>query len=252
MNKQANKVAVVTGGSSGIGLATAKELIAEGAKVIITGRNQKAVEDTGKEIGAIGIVSDQANLLDMDALAAKTKTQFGKIDILVINAGIYSIVPFESVTESSYDSSMNINVKGVFFTLQKFVPLLNEGASVILISSVGAYSAPAPAHSVYSATKAAINSLVRSISFELAPKGIRVNAVCPGPTETPIFGKVGLPQEALQQMAGAIQNKIPVKRFGAPSDIAKLISFISSDDASFITGSEYVIDGGISSVPIMS
>ncbi|MBD0333629.1 MAG: SDR family oxidoreductase, partial [Chitinophagaceae bacterium] len=166
--------------------------------------------------------------------------------------GIYSIVPFESVSESSYDSSMNINVKGVFFTLQKFVPILNEGACVTIISSVGAYSAPAPAHSVYSATKAAINSFVRSISFELAPKGIRVNAVCPGPTETPIFGKVGLPQEALQQMAGAIQNKIPVKRFGAPSDIAKLISFISSDAASFITGSEYVIDGGISSVPIMS
>ncbi|MBD0332348.1 MAG: SDR family oxidoreductase [Chitinophagaceae bacterium] len=252
MNKQSNKVAVVTGGSSGIGLATAKELIAEGAKVIITGRNQKAVEDTAKEIGAIGFVSDQSSISDIDVLATKTKTQFGKIDILVINAGVYSIVPFESVSESSYDSSMNINVKGVFFTLQKFVPLLNEGASVILISSVGAYSAPASAHSVYSATKAAVNSLVRSISFELAPKGIRVNAVCPGPTETPIFGKIGLPQEALQQMAGAIQNKIPAKRFGAPSDIAKLISFISSDDASFITGSEYVIDGGISSVPIMS
>ncbi len=252
MEKQSNKVAVVTGGSSGIGLATTKELIAEGAKVIITGRNQIAVESTAKEIGATGFVSDQSNLSNIDALTTMVKTQFGKIDILVINAGVYSIVPFESVSESSYDSSMNINVKGVFFTLQKFVPLLNEGASVILISSVGAYSAPAPAHSVYSATKAAINSLVRSISFELAPKRIRVNAVCPGPTETPIFGKVGLPREALQQMAGAIQNKIPVKRFGAPSDIAKLISFISSDDASFITGSEYVIDGGISSVPIMS
>jgi NAD(P)-dependent dehydrogenase (short-subunit alcohol dehydrogenase family) len=252
MKRQSNKVAVVTGGSSGIGLATAKELIAEGARVIITGRNKKGVEDAAKEIGATGFVSDQSNLSDIDALATKTKAEFGKIDILVINAGVYSIVPFESVSESSYDSSMNINVKGVFFTLQKFVPLLNEGASVILISSVGAYSAPASAHSVYSATKAAINSLVRSISFELAPKGIRVNAVCPGPTETPIFGKVGLPQEALQQMAGAIQNKIPVKRFGAPSDIAKLISFISSEDGSFITGSEYVIDGGISSVPIMS
>jgi NAD(P)-dependent dehydrogenase (short-subunit alcohol dehydrogenase family) len=147
---------------------------------------------------------------------------------------------------------MDVNLKGVFFTLQKFVPLLNEGASVILISSVGAYSSPATGHSVYSATKAAINSLARSLSFELAPKRIRVNAVCPGPTETPIFGKVGLPEEALGQLAGAIQNKIPVKRFGAPADIAKLVSFISSDDASFITGSEYIIDGGLISVPIMA
>jgi NAD(P)-dependent dehydrogenase (short-subunit alcohol dehydrogenase family) len=252
MKKQSNKVALVTGGSSGIGLATAKELIAEGAKVIITGRNLNILESAAKEIGATAFASDQSNLSDIDLLVEKTRNQFGKIDILVINAGIYSIVPFESVSESSYDSSMDINVKGVFFTLQKFVPLLNEGASVILISSIGAYPAPASAHSVYSATKAAINSLVRSISFELAPKGIRVNAVCPGPTETPIFGKAGLPQEALQQMAGAIQNKIPVKKFGAPSDIAKLISFISSSDASFITGLEYVIDGGISSVPIMS
>ncbi len=252
MKRLENKVAVITGGSSGIGLATAKELIEEGAKIIITGRNQNALESAAKEIGATGFVSDQSNLSDIDTLVAQTKDQFGKIDILVINAGIYSIVPFESVNESSYDASMNINVKGVFFTLQKFVPILNEGASVVLISSVGAYAAPASAHSVYSATKAALNSLVRSISFELAPKGIRINAICPGPTSTPIFGKAGLPEETLLEMAGAIQNKIPVKRFGAPSDIAKLISFISSDDASFITGSEYVIDGGISSVPIMS
>ena len=252
MKKQSGKIALVTGGNSGIGLATAKELISEGAKVIITGRNQRAVETSAREIGATGIVSDQSNLSDIDSLVARIKKQFGQLDILVLNAGIYSIVPFELVSESNYDLSMGINLKGVFFTLQKFVPILSQGASVILISSVGAFSAPAPAHSVYSATKAAINSLARSLSFELAPKGIRVNAVCPGPTETPIFGKVGLPDQALQQMAGAIQNKIPVKRFGAPSEIAKLISFLSSKDASFITGSEYVIDGGIGSVPIMS
>jgi NAD(P)-dependent dehydrogenase (short-subunit alcohol dehydrogenase family) len=220
--------------------------------VIITGRNPRSVESTAKEIGATGIVSDQSRLPEIASLAMTTKKQFGKIDILVLNAGIYSIVPFESVNESNYDSIMDVNLKGVFFTLQKFVPLLNEGASVILISSVGAYSSPATGHSVYSATKAAINSLARSLSFELAPKRIRVNAVCPGPTETPIFGKVGLPEEALGQLAGAIQNKIPVKRFGAPADIAKLVSFISSDDASFITGSEYIIDGGLISVPIMA
>jgi NAD(P)-dependent dehydrogenase (short-subunit alcohol dehydrogenase family) len=252
MKRLKDKVAVVTGGSSGIGLGTAKELISEGARVIITSRNKSAVEASAEQIGAIGMVSDQSNLSDIDALVTKTKNLFGKIDVLVLSAGIYSIVPFESVTESNYDSSMNINLKGVFFTVQKFVPLLNKGASVVVISSIGGYAAPATAHTVYSATKAALNSLVRSISFELAPKGIRVNAVCPGPTETPIFGKAGLPEQALQQMAGAIHNKIPVKRFGTPADIAKLVSFLCSDDASFITGSDYVIDGGLVSVPIMA
>jgi NAD(P)-dependent dehydrogenase (short-subunit alcohol dehydrogenase family) len=251
MSKLKDKVAVVTGGNSGIGLGAAKELISQGAEVIITGRNKTAVETSANEIGATGIISDQSNLSDIDALVAKTKSEFGKIDILVLSAGIYSIVPFESVTENIYDSSMDINLKGVFFTVQKFVPILNDGASVVIISSIGAFSTPASAHSVYSASKAAVNSLVRSISFELAPKGIRVNAVCPGPTETPIFGKVGLPEQALQQMAGAIQSKMPVKRFGTPSEVAKLISFLCSADASFITGSEYVIDGGLVSVPIM-
>lgn len=252
MNKLENKVAVVTGGSSGIGLATAKELIIQGAKVIVTGRNQAALESTAKEIGATAIVSDQSNLLDIDALVDKTKHQFGKIDILVLNAGIYSIVPFEMVTESNYDFIMGINLKGVFFTLQKFVPILNEGASVVLISALGGYTNVVPGTSVYNSTRAAVNSLVRSISIELAPKGIRVNAVCPGPIETPIFGKMGLPDEVLGQFAGAIVNKVPLKRFGSPLDVAKLVSFISSDDGSFITGSDYLIDGGIRSVPIMS
>jgi NAD(P)-dependent dehydrogenase (short-subunit alcohol dehydrogenase family) len=250
--KHLSKKALVTGGSSGIGLAIAKELVSEGAKVIITGRSKNTVQSAADEIGAAGIVSDQSILRDITSLAAISKEEFGKIDILVLNAGVYYIAPFESVTESNYDSVMNINVKGVFFTLQKFVPILNDGASVVLISSIGAYSSPAAGHAVYSATKAAINSLVKTVSFELAPRGIRVNAVCPGPTQTPIFGKVGLPEEALSQMATAIQRKIPVKRFGAPSDIAKLVSFISSGDASFITGSEYIIDGGLISVPIMS
>jgi len=252
MNKLEGKVAVVTGGNSGIGLGVAKDLFAEGAQVIITGRNKGVVDAAAKEAGAIGFVSDQSNLADIDALVTKTKSQFGKIDILVLSAGVYSIVPFESVTESNYDTSMNINLKGVFFTVQKFVPILKEGASVIVISSIGAYATPATAHTVYGATKAALNSLVRSISFELAPKGIRVNAVCPGPTETPIFGKAGLPEQALQQMAGAIHSKMPVKRFGTPADIAKLVSFLCSADASFITGSDYVIDGGLISVPIMA
>jgi NAD(P)-dependent dehydrogenase (short-subunit alcohol dehydrogenase family) len=252
MNKLKNKAAVVTGGNSGIGYAIAKDFISAGAKVIITGRNQNAVQSAAKEIGATGMISDQSILSDIDSLVANVKDQFEKIDILILNAGLYSIVPFESVSEGNFDSMMNTNFKGVFFTLQKFIPILNPGASVIIVSSIGAYSAPASAHSIYSATKAAINSLVRSVSYELAPKGIRVNAICPGPIETPIFGKVGLPEEALRQMAMAIQTKVPVKRFGTPHDVAKLVSFLSSEDASFITGSEYLIDGGLSSVPIIA
>jgi NAD(P)-dependent dehydrogenase (short-subunit alcohol dehydrogenase family) len=252
MNRLKGRSAVVTGGSSGIGYGTAKELMEEGARVIITGRHQSSVHTAAMDLGAIGVVSDQSNFSDIDSLVAKAKNQFGKIDILVVNAGVYSIEPFESVSESSYDSSMDINLKGVFFTIQKFVPILNEGSSIILISSIGALVTPANAHSVYGATKAAVNSLARSISYELAPRKIRVNAVCPGPIETPIFTKVGLPAEALQQMAGAIQNKIPVKRYGQPSEIGKLVAFLCSDDASFITGAEYVIDGGLVSAPIMS
>jgi NAD(P)-dependent dehydrogenase (short-subunit alcohol dehydrogenase family) len=252
MKDKSGKIAVVTGGNSGIGYETAKQLISEGAKVIITGRNQNSVQNAAKEIGATGIISDQSKVSDIDSLVTETERQFGRIDVLVLNAGVFSIMPFESVSESSYDSVMDINLKGVFFTLQKFIPILNEGASVIVISSLGAYSAGAPATSVYNASKAAVNSLVRSLSFELAPKGIRVNAICAGPIETPIFGKVGLQEESLHQLADAIQNKIPVKRFGAPSDISKLVSFISSDNASFITGSEYMIDGGLSNVPIIS
>jgi NAD(P)-dependent dehydrogenase (short-subunit alcohol dehydrogenase family) len=252
MKKHVNKNALVTGGTSGIGLAIAKEIIAEGARVIITGRNKKTLDLVAKEISATGIVSDQSSIPDIDRLVVDVRDRFEKLDLLIVNAGLYSIQPFETVSEDVYDSVMNVNLKGVFFTVQKFVPLLNEGASVILVSSVGAFSTPATGHSVYSATKAAMNALARSISFELAPNGIRVNAVCPGPTATPIFGKLGLTEETLDEMALAIKNKIPAKRFGNPSDIAKLVSFISSDEGSFINGSEYVIDGGLTSAPIMS
>jgi len=252
MKKLQNKTAVITGGNSGIGFATAEEFIKEGAKVLFTGRKEDLVSGAANKLGAFGIVSDQSDLSQIDQLIEKVATNFGKVDILVINAGIFSIVPFELVTEENYDTIMGTNLKGVFFTLQKFIPLLSDGASVILTSALGATTSGAPGTSVYNATRAAVNSLARSLSFELAPKGIRVNAVSPGPIETPIFDKVGLPPEALQQMAGAMQQRIPLKRFGAASDVAKLITFMASSDASFITGSEYLIDGGIGRVPIMS
>jgi len=252
MKSLQNKTAVITGGNSGIGFATAEEFISQGAKVLFTGRKQDLVNEAASQLGAVGIVSDQSDLSQIDKLVKKASTEFGKVDILVINAGIFSIVPFELVTEKNYDSIMSINLKGVFFTLQKFIPLLNDGSSVVMTSALGATTSGAPGTSVYNATRAAVNSLARSLSFELAPKGIRVNTVSPGPIETPIFGKVGLPAEAIQQMAGAMQQRIPLKRFGTAADVAKLITFLASSDASFITGSEYLIDGGIGRVPIMS
>lgn len=251
MTKLNGKVAVVTGGNSGIGYASAKDLIENGAKVVITGRNSEAVSKAAEELGAVGIVADQSNLSDTDNLVEKVKTQFGKVDILFINAGVVAMAPFEILTEEQFDYNMNINFKGAFFTLQKFIPILNEGASVINLSSINAFTGM-PNTAVYAASKAALNSLTRTVAFELAPKKIRVNAVCPGPVSTPIFGKAGLDESAINEFGSAMQNRVPLKRFGDSDDIAKLVTFLASDDASFITGSEYVIDGGVNLNPILA
>lgn len=250
MTKLNGKVAVVTGGNSGIGYASAKDLIDNGAQVVITGRNPEAVNRAAEELGAIGIVADQSNLSDTDTLVEQVKAKFGKVDILFINAGVVAMAPLEVLTEEQFDSNMDINFKGAFFTLQKFIPILNEGASVINLSSINAYTGM-PNTAVYAASKAALNSLTRTAAFELAPKKIRVNVVCPGPVNTPIFGKAGLDESAINEFGAAMQNRVPLKRFGDSKDIAKLITFLASDDASFITGSEYVIDGGVNLNPIL-
>ena len=250
MTKLNGKVAVVTGGNSGIGYASAKDLIDNGAQVVITGRNPEAVNRAARELGAEGIVADQSSLSDTDHLVEQVKAKFGKIDILFINAGVVAMAPIEVLTEEQFDDSMNINFKGAFFTLQKFIPILSEGASVINLSSINAYSGM-PNTAAYAASKAALNSLTRTAAYELAPKKIRVNAVCPGPVKTPIFGKAGLDESAINEFSSAMQNRVPMKRFGESGDIAKLVTCLASDDSSFITGSEYVIDGGVILNPIL-
>jgi len=247
MKKHENKVAVITGGNSGIGYGIAEELIAEGAKVVITGKNQNAIQEAETALGthATGFIANQASLSDVDELVKNVEKKFGRIDTLVINAGIFHLLPIEAVSEEKFDETMNVNFKGAFFTLQKFLPLLKAGSSVIFILALSATQGTQN-RSVYSASKATLKSLARVAAIELAPKSIRVNAVTPGPFDTPIFGKSGASQEKLDQFAEAIKQKVLVKRYGVPAELGKLVSFLTSDDASFITGSDYVIDGGMS------
>ena len=250
MTKLDGKTAVVTGGSSGIGYATARKIRELGAKVIITGRNPEAVDKAAKEIGAVGLVADQASLGDIDSLVERAREELGGVDVLFINAGIAAFAPVEHLSEEQFDATMDINFKGAFFTLQKFLPILRDGASVINLSSINAYTGM-PNTAVYAASKAALNSLTRTAAYELAPRQIRVNAVNPGPTNTAIFGKLGMPDEAVQEFASAMQNRIPLKRFGEPEDVATLVAFLASDEASFITGAEYNIDGGTNLNPLL-
>ena len=247
MKKHENKIAVITGGNSGIGYGIADELIAEGAKVVITGRSEKAVEEAEKTLGAnaTGIVANQSSITDLTELADKVKKQFGHVDTLVINAGIMQMSLIEAVIEEHFDEIMDINFKGAFFTLQKFLPLLGSGSSVIFILALSATQGTQN-RSVYSASKAALKSLARVAAIELAPKGIRVNAISPGPFITPIFEKSGAPAEALAKFADIISQKVLLKRYGEPNEVGKLVSFLSSADASFITGGDYLIDGGMS------
>ena len=251
MKESAAKTAVVTGGNSGIGYATVEALKDLGAKVLFTGRKQHLVAAAAKKLGAIGVVSDQSELSQIDELVKTTSEAFGKVDILVVNAGIFSIVPFELVTEEYYDHMNNINQKGVFFTIQKFLPILNDHASIVLISAAGTKSAGPMGTSVYYTTRAAINAMVRSLCIELAPRRIRINAILPGAIETPIFNKLGLPEEVLANVMGSLKESVPLKKIGTAADVAQLVTFLASDNAAFINGAEYLIDGGLSRKPVL-
>ncbi len=241
-----NKVAVVTGGSSGIGFATAQRFIADGAEVVITGRNQEALDAAVAKLGdrATGIRGDVAHLDDVDRLFAQVREQFGRVDVLFANAGIAPFVPFPAVTEAHFDTLFNINVRGLFFTVQKALPLLSEGASVILNASVVAQSG-LPNTTVYSATKAAVRSLGRTLAAELSPRGIRVNVVSPGVIETPLVGKLGLSPDDVAAFGAQVVQQTPLGRLGKAEEIAATVAFLASDDASYFTGADLVADGGM-------
>ncbi len=251
MSNLTGKIAVITGGNSGIGYASAKKLKENGATVIITGRATERVHAAASELDVKGIVTDVINLSAIDNLVTQVTDEYGKVDILLVNAGIFVPAPVGQNSEEVFDNQMGINFKGAVFTIEKFLPILNDGASIINLSSINAYTGM-PNTSIYAASKAALNSYTRTAATELAPRKIRVNSVNPGPVSTPIFGKTGMPEQQLNDFAAAIQNRIPLKRFGEPEDIANLVAFLASDDASFITGSEYNIDGGMNINPLLA
>lgn len=239
MEKFKSKVAVITGGNSGIGYATAKALQEKGAKVIITGRRKDAVEKAATELNITGLIADQSNLSAIENLVTEVSSIYGKIDVLLINAGITKFASIELVTENLFDEIMDVNFKGAFFTLSKFIPLLNDNASVVLLSSTSATISPQSA-SVYAASKAALNAVMKIAALELAPRKIRVNAVSPGPTSTEIMNKIGLNNDLETQLV----NSIPLSRLGKAHEVADLITYLSSDNACFITGSNFLVDGG--------
>ncbi|GAA4322008.1 SDR family oxidoreductase [Mucilaginibacter gynuensis] len=244
MKNLTNKVAVVTGGNSGIGYAAAKELAAQGAKVVITGRKAEAVKNAAAELNVIGIVSDQGKLDQIDNLVAEVKATYGSVDVLFLNAGVASFSPVESATEDHYDTIMNLNVKGVYFTVQKFLPIINDGGSIIFNTSVNAVLGM-PSSSVYAASKAAVLSINKVLAGELAPRKIRVNAISPGPVETPLYGKVGLSEEEVNGFGAILGQKILLNRFAQAEEIANVVRFLASDDASFVNGTEITVDGGL-------
>ena len=244
MDRFKGKIALITGGTTGIGLATAKLFINEGARVIVTGRTSARIKEAQVELGdnAIVIHSDATSLPDMDALTEKVKETFGKLDVLFVNAGYVRFAPFEAVTEGLYDEMLNLNAKGPYFIVQKLAPLMPEGSSVVFTTSIANVKGM-PNMSAYGASKAAVRAITRSLAAELLPRGIRVNAVSPGPIESPILLKIGMPKEAADQVSLQMKESVPMKRIGQPEEIAKAVAFLAID-ATYTTGAELPVDGG--------
>ncbi len=249
MSKLDGKIALVTGGTSGIGLATAKRFVAEGAYVFITGRRQTELDAAVNEIGENirGVQSDVSNLADLDRLFATIKQEQGHMDVIFANAGGGSIAPLGAITEEHFDKIFNINVKGLLFTVQKALPLLSDGASIILNASITSIKGT-PAFSVYSATKAAVRSFARNWIIDLKERHIRVNAISPGVVPTPGYDHLGLSDEQLKEFVDSQAVTIPLGRVGTPDEIAKAVVFLASDDSSFVNGIELFVDGGMAQI----
>lgn len=236
---------VITGGNSGIGYATAKEFIAQGATVVITGKRKEALEKAAEGIGAKAILANQSNLQNIEHLVTAVKGRYGKVDVLFLNAGVAFFAPVESTSEDQFDTQVDTNFKGSFFTLQKFIPILNDGASVIFLTS-GNTALNMENSSVYSASKSALSHLAKIAAKELAPRKIRVNTINPGPTETEMQGKFGMDEATLTGMKAHIISQVPLAKMGVPEDVAKMVLYLSNDtNSSFITGAEFFIDGGM-------
>jgi NAD(P)-dependent dehydrogenase (short-subunit alcohol dehydrogenase family) len=249
MDRLKGKRALITGGTSGIGLETARQFIAEGARVALTGTNPATLEAARKEFGDAAIVlpSDAASVPAQSQLADQLKQSFGAVDVVFINAGIAELRPLGQWDEAAFDRSFNINLKGPFFLLQALIPILANPASIILNGSVNAHIGM-PNTTVYAATKAAIISLARTLSGELVSRGVRVNVVSAGPIATPLYSKLGLPADQLKGVADSIQQQVPIKRFGTPTEFARTVLYFASDDSAFTVGSELLIDGGMSNL----
>jgi len=249
MGKLEGKIALITGGNSGIGLATAKQFVNEGAYAFITGRREPELAAAVKEIGknVTAIQGDVSNLADLDRLFAQIKKEKGKIDVVFANAGVAKFAPFGTITEEHYDSIFNINVKGLLFTVQKALPLLPDGASIILNASIVA-SKGFSSNSVYSATKSAVRSFARTWTTDLKDRRIRVNAVSPGATDTPGLREFLADAETGQERLKMLSNNVPLGRLGTPDEIAKAVVFLASGDSSYNTGTELFVDGGFAQV----
>jgi NAD(P)-dependent dehydrogenase (short-subunit alcohol dehydrogenase family) len=245
MSRFTNKIAVITGATSGIGLAAARQLIKEGAKVVVTGRNPQSVGEAQKEFGANGvaIVADVTKSADLDSLFQRVREKYGRLDVLYVNAGMAKLGSVAETTEEVFDAILDTNFRGAYFTVQKALPLMSDGGAIVFTTSWFDEAGIAGTSAV-SASKAALRNLTRTLASELIGRNIRVNAVSAGVIETPLFGKLGLSESGAQELGRVLLQQIPAKRFGKPEEVATAVAFLASGDASYITGVELAVDGG--------